>query len=156
MYNVDILYSRNWRATTNQPISTAILRFMKTLQTCVRPIVSQFGTPTYQTAKGLNYIVTKYMPKQHMTRSVNDFIQITRSARKPTLLVSLDVSLFTNVPVNVSINIIWECVYGHEEIPKPIIPALNLKKLLLVCSTESTFESHDGTLFLQVDFVSKG
>ena len=65
-------------------------------------------------------------------------------------------SLFTNVQINETLDKILECVYGHVEIPKPIILAPILKKLLLLCTTKSTFRNHDGALFLQVDGVSMG
>ena len=92
-----------------------------------------------------------------MIHSSYDFIKIARSVRKPTHTASLDVeSLFTNVPVNETIDIILECVYVHEEIPKPIVPAPILKKLLILCTTKFVFKSHDVTLFLQVDGVNMG
>ena len=72
-------------------------------------------------------------------------------------MASLDVeSLFTNVPVQETIEIITEYVYNHPDIEPPKITIENFKKLLLICTTECPFLTPDGKIFVQIDGISMG
>jgi hypothetical protein len=65
-------------------------------------------------------------------------------------MASLDVeSLFTNVPVEETISIILKYVYHNDDPEKfpPMIPEHYMKSLLLLCTTECPFYSHDGTIY---------
>ena len=86
----------------------------------------------------INSIITPYMPKKYMIESTFEFIQITKTIRKPKCFVSLDVeNLFTNVPVLQTIEIILENVYNNPAKPPPDIPKKILEELLLICSTRT-------------------
>lgn len=123
----------------------------------LRPIISQIGTVVYETAKKLNSIIAKYMPKQHVIDSTYEFIEICKTIKNPKFFASLDVeSLFTNVPVSETIEIILNHVYENPNIPPPHIPKLIMKKLLNTCTTKSPFRNSDGALFVQTDGVSMG
>jgi hypothetical protein len=124
----------------------------------LRPIVSQVSTVTYDTAKWLNSIITPFMPKTHMVESTFEFIQIAKTIENPKLLASLDVeSLFTNVPVLETVNIILENVYNHPDLPPPRqISKVIMKKLLIICTTKTPFRSPDGQLYQQINGVSMG
>ena len=72
-------------------------------------------------------------------------------------LASLDVeSLFTNVPVHETIQIIIQNVYHHPEIPAPDIPPETLEALLELCTTKTPFRNINGDLYLQCEGVSMG
>ena len=72
-------------------------------------------------------------------------------------MYSLDVeSLFTNVPVHRTIEIICEKVYNHATISPPPIPKHVLQKLLLTCTTEVPFRDIDGKMYVQIDGVTMG
>ena len=73
----------------------------------MRPIISQVGIVTYDIAKKFNKIINKYLPKQHMTETIFEFIEISKIIQSPKLLASLEVetNLFENVPVKETINI---------------------------------------------------
>ena len=72
-------------------------------------------------------------------------------------LFSLDVeSLFTNVPVDRTINIILEKVYNHPSIPPPAIPKNIMRELLITCTTEVPFRNINGDMYVQCDGVSMG
>ena len=72
-------------------------------------------------------------------------------------MASLDVeSLYTNVPVLETIDIILNKVYQNENLPPPEIPRSCLKSLLSICTTESPFKHIDGTLYTQVDGLAMG
>ena len=58
-----------------------------------------------------------------MLTSTNDFLDIIQSKQNYGQLVSLDVeSLFTNVPIDETINIIIEKCYFNNENKSPDIP----------------------------------
>lgn len=123
----------------------------------LRPIISQIGTPVYEVAKTINNLIVQYMPKEYVIDSTYEFIEICKSIRKPKHFASLDVeSLFTNVPVAETIQIILENVYNHRSKQPPDIPRLILEELLLICTTQCPFRDHKGTLFVQQDGVSMG
>ena len=123
----------------------------------LRPIISQIGTPTYEIAKLLNNILTKYMPAKYSIKSTSEFIDIAKNVNKRGLLASLDVeSLFTNVPVITTIDIILDNAYNNAEIAPPPIPKDLLKELLTVCTTETPFKHPNGNIYKQVEGVSMG
>ena len=123
----------------------------------VRPIISQVTTPTYHLAKQLNQIITPYLPSKYMLKSSDEFIDILQTTRPEGLIASLDVeSLFTNVPVEHTIDIICNNVYANNSIPPPNIPRPILEKLLRACTCEAPFKTPDGRLYLQTDGVAMG
>ena len=63
-------------------------------------------------------MITTYLPSKYIIKSTDDFLQIVRTIQPTGTLTSLDVeSLFTNVPVRDTINIIANNVYHHPGIP---------------------------------------
>ena len=87
------------------------------------PIISQVTTPTYHLAKQLNKIITPYLPAEYMLKSTDEFIDILQTTKPDGLIASLDVeSLFTNVPVERTIDIICKNVYENETVLPLNIP----------------------------------
>ena len=71
-------------------------------------------------------------------------------------LLSLDVeSLFTNVPITTTIDIIIKRLYNHPALPPPTIPQPTMKTLLEICTTETPF-TYNGTTYLQKNGVAMG
>ena len=123
----------------------------------LRPIISQVPTPTYSLAKSLNKIITPYIPSQYTIKSTNDFIDILHSTKCSGIMASLDVeSLFTNVPIDDTIDIIIETVYKHPTILPPKMPQSILKDLLLLCTKEAPFVAPDGAMYRQIEGVAMG
>ena len=123
----------------------------------LRPIISQVLTPTYEVAKKLDKLVKPYMPANYNIKSRDDFLNILHSTKARGELLSLDVeSLFTNVPVVDTIEIIVKNVYGHPSIPPPLFPREILRNLLLLCTTKVPFRHINGKQYLQKDGVSMG
>lgn len=123
-----------------------------------RPIISMTGTVTHELSQYLNSIICPYIDGSHVLRSSEEFlIDVGELRMKPgERLVSLDVeSLFTNVPVRETVDIIIERLYNHQTLPPPPLPPDTLKELLLICTTETPFE-FDGQAYLQCDGVSMG
>ena len=92
-----------------------------------------------------------------MLKSSTEFVEILTCSAHSGDLFSLDVeSLFTNVPVHRTINIILDKVYNHSTIKLPNIPRQILKDLLIICTTEAPFRDPSGNIYIQIDGVSMG
>ena len=125
----------------------------------LRPIISQIPTATYQIAKTINKILTPYIPGKYSINSATDFLEIlkTSSPEEGSMIASLDVeSLFTNVPVDRTINLMMDRVYRDESTPDLDIPESDLRRLLQICTKKSPFTCPRGHLYQQVDGVAMG
>ena len=123
----------------------------------LRPIISQIGTPMYEVAKSLNEILKVYLPTGNMITSTNEFLSIVQTIKQPGLLTSLDVeSLFTNVPVQTTIEIIIQHAYHDPSSSPPLISEGIMRQLLLVCTTEAPFRHINGDIYRQTDGLSMG
>ena len=97
-------------------------------------------------AKWLNNLLTPYIQNEHCISSSSEFIDILRTKSSSGIISSIDVeSLFTNVPVDATIDIILNNVYNSTMKPLKIKPHL-LKQLLQICTKEATFYTPDGKM----------
>ena len=125
----------------------------------LRPIISQIPTATYETAKTLNKILTPYIPGKYSIASATDFLEILKTSppEEGSMIASLDVeSLFTNVPVDRTINLMMDRIYRNEGTPDLDIPETDLRRLLQVCTKKSPFTCPRGHLYQQIDGVAMG
>ena len=123
----------------------------------LRPIISQIPTPAYEVAKQINTLIAPYIPTTYSLKSSDEFLEILRVKEREGILASLDASsLFTNVPVDATIDIILQYVYHHSAIPAPRLPCGILKGLLEICTKDTPFRSPEGKLFRQIDGVAMG
>ena len=123
----------------------------------LRPIISQVPTPTYQLAKSLNSIISPYIPNRYSINSTNQFIDLLHSHNGEGIMASLDVeSLFTNVPISDTINIISDYMYRNPDKHPPQIPETILRSMLELCTSKSPFLSPSGQYYQQVDGVAMG
>ena len=77
-----------------------------------------------------------------MIGSTFEFIQISEPINKPKLLASLDAeNLFTNIPVQKTIEIILDKVNNHPRMQPPNIPKEILEKLLRICISKTPFRT---------------
>ena len=126
-------------------------------QNPLRPIISQVTTSTYNLAKTLNKILSPYIPSKYILKSTNDLIDILQTSPCEGIIASLDVeSLFTNVPIDPTIEIILELAYNHPNLPPPQIPKNLLQQFLSLCTKELPFRAPDGKLYKQVEGVAMG
>ncbi|XP_050704115.1 uncharacterized protein LOC126989586 [Eriocheir sinensis] len=123
----------------------------------LRPIISQIPTPTYNLAKQLCTLLTPYVLSTHNLQASSDFLDILKTSNTRGRVASLDVeSLFTNVPVDRTINYIIERVY-HDNSNTPIdIPEAVLRDLLECCTKEAPFTCPRGYKYCQIDGVAMG
>lgn len=123
----------------------------------IRPIISQIPTPSYRLAKRLNQLISPYIPMTYAIKSTEEFVDILNANTPRGVMASLDVeSLFTNVPVQRTIEIILDYVYGHSTLPPLRVPRNILREMLKACTTEAPFRSPEGKMYLQQDGVAMG
>ena len=125
-----------------------------------RPIIDTTNTPHYGVGKFLTRLLS---PLTQNIYSIKDsFEAVDRIRPMPTELFdegyryfSFDVtSLFTNVPLNKTINIILHRIY-KENLVKTNMRKSTLKKLIKDSCTKTDF-SFDGKTYKQIDGVSMG
>ena len=123
-----------------------------------RPIVSMIGSPEYQVAKFLDSIIKPYIPDTYMINSSKELIgKLQQFKFSPEQkLVSYDVSsLFTNVPLQETIDIIIEKIYSNQQkIDPPPIKKEHFKELMTF-ATQGLF-LHKNKLYQQIDGVAMG
>lgn len=123
----------------------------------IRPIISNINTASYNLAKYLAKLLSPLSTSEHTVKSTNEFITHIKQQYIPrnSKLISFDVtSLFTNVPLDFTIDIILKRIYTNKEI-KTNIPKQQMKELLILC-TENVHFSYNNEIFIQTDGVAMG
>ena len=103
-----------------------------------RPIVSN-STATYQLAKHLSKVLSPLRESEHNIKSTKDFIRQTKKEHTPAgyEMVSFAVkSLFTDVPLDQTIDIILRRIYDHKDLETPITKS-EMKEMLTLCTKMS-------------------
>ena len=112
----------------------------------------------YQLTKTIEQLISPYLPSKYNRKSTHGLIQVLHTIKPNNgILALLDVeNLFTNVPVNETIDIIINNIYNNPSLPPLKINSNILRKLLLTCTTEVPFYDHLGNIYVQTDGVSMG
>ena len=121
----------------------------------LRPIVSNIGTATYELAKNLAKLLSPLSHSEYTIKSTKNFIENIKNRKIPRNyeMISFDVkSLFTNVPLEKTIQIILKRVFVDKEI-ETSLTRRELKELLHLCTKEVHF-SFNGSIYLQKDGVA--
>ena len=85
----------------------------------LRPIVSNIGTATYHLAKHLSKVLSPSRNSEYTIKNTKDFLVQLKKEKIPKdhQMVSFDVkSLFTNVPLEKTIDIILRRIYRDKEV----------------------------------------
>ena len=123
----------------------------------LRPIVSNIGTATYELSKYLAQLLAPLGKSRYTVTSTEEFINRIKliKPRPNQQMISFDVvSLFTNVPLEKTIDIILRKVY-REKLIKTKIKREDLKNLLYLCTKEGHF-TFNGETYIQTDGVMMG
>ncbi|KAG0718572.1 hypothetical protein GWK47_052180 [Chionoecetes opilio] len=89
--------------------------------------------------------------------SASDFLEILRDAPPAPndIIASLDVeSLFTNAPVDKTIDFILDRIYRSEDTKPLDIPEIALKTMLHLCTKEAPFLCPSGLMYQQIDGIA--
>ena len=123
----------------------------------LRPIVSNIGTATHKTARYLCKLLTPLGKSKYTMENTKEFVEKIRTLKVPKgyVMVSFDVvSLFTNVPLDKTIDIILRKIYKEKKI-KTKIPKEDMRELLYLCTKGVPF-MFNGKMYTQVDGVMMG
>ena len=122
-----------------------------------RPIISNIGTATYKLSKHLAEILSPLGKSKYTINNTADFVSKLKADKAPQefQMLSLDVeSLFTNVPLEETIEIILNRIY-RDNLLNTKLTRDEMKKLLLLCTREVHF-SFNGELYKQTEGVAMG
>ena len=123
----------------------------------IRPVISSIGTATYRTSQYLAELLKPLTSSKYTVESTKDFIDKIKQKKidDEYSMVSFDVeSLFTNVPLTYTIDIILDQIYNQNKI-KTKLRKEELKTLLLLCTKGAHFTFED-QIYKQLDGVSMG
>ena len=123
----------------------------------LKPIISNIGTATYDLAKYLAQLLKPLSESRFTIKNSKTFTKMLKKMRIPPgyKMVSFDVvSLFTNVPLDETIDIIIKRIYDKKEINTDI-PKKEMRELLYLCTKNAHFTLNNKT-YLQVDGVAMG
>ena len=126
-------------------------------QLLLSPIIWNLSTATYQLARYLTKILSPLSPSQYAVESSNKFVNFIKQQVIPSSckLVSFNVkSLFTNVPLDRTIDIILKKIYDKHEITTNI-GRKEMKDLITHC-TKNTLFTFNNDIYQQRDGVAMG
>ena len=121
----------------------------------VRPIVSCINSFNYGLSGYLAKLLNPLIPKDHCADDTFSFLSdIKRIRNEDFYMVSYDVtSLFTNIPLNETINLATDLIFENN--PEIKISKNDLKELFRFATSESHF-LFDGNFYDQIDGVAMG
>ena len=103
------------------------------------PIVSSIGTFNYSLARFLCDLLSPLVPNNYSCKDTFSFVsQIKNANLSKKILISYDVtSLFTNIPLQETIDIVINLIFNHN--PNLNITRKELKKLFLFATSQTHF-----------------
>ena len=123
----------------------------------IRPIVSNIGTATYDLSNYLAKLLSPLSQSEYTIKNTKQFIEQIRMKQVPDdyKIVSFDVkSLFTNVPLEKTIEITLKRIYERKEINTPLSKK-EMKQLLTLCTKYLHFID-DNKVYQQNDGITMG
>ena len=123
----------------------------------IRPIVPKINTATYQLAKHLSKVLSPLGESEHNIKSTKDFIRQIKKEPIPAgyEMVSFNLkSLFTNAPLDRTIDIILKRIYDPKELETKITRC-EMKEMLTRC-TKNVHFTYNKKIFVQTDGVALG
>ena len=120
-----------------------------------RPILSAINTPSYKIAKFLVPLLSELTTNKYVAKDSFDFAKNVREQNPELFMASFDInSLFTNVPLDETINICVKKLFGRKNKFKGYSKE-DFKKLLCFAVKDSFF-LFNGSYYEQVDGVAMG
>ena len=124
----------------------------------LHPVISNIGTTTYQTAKYLAKLLSPLDASEYTISNTKAFVKQIRKIKvsQGYKMVSFDVALlFTNIPMNKTIEIILGRVYEKNDLTTTTISKREMKELLYICTKNFHF-SFSNEIYMQNDGVTIG
>ena len=113
--------------------------------TPLRPVVSMVGTPEYKLAKYLDDLIKPHISYTYLLKSTDDFVERLKQfpCNNSNHIVSFDVvSLFTNVPLSETIELIINRLYADDN-PYAIPFDKDVFRKLMFMATKGSFMYKD-------------
>ena len=107
----------------------------------LRPIVSNIGTATYETAKYLASLLAPLSKSEFTISNTKEFVEHIKKQKVPDgyKMVSFDVAvMFTNVSLEETIEIILKRIHVNKETTTDI-PKQKMNELLILCTKNVHF-----------------
>ena len=123
----------------------------------LRPVISMLNTAEYNLGKWLDSYIKPNIPRKYSVASTDEFLNgLNDAIYDPSdKMVSFDVtSLYTNIPLTETINLIVDRLYSEKSVSVPPFPKAVFKRLLEI-ATGGMFLYRD-KLYRQVDGVAMG
>ena len=123
----------------------------------MRPIISNINTASYQLQKYLAKLLSPLSMSEYTVKSTSDFITQIKGQNIPNSfkLIFFDVtSLFTNVPLDFTIDVILKQICDENEV-NTNIPKQQIRNLLLLF-TKNVHFSYNGDIYTQANGVAMG
>ena len=121
----------------------------------LRPIISNIGTVTYDLAKYLAQLLKALSESQYTIKNSKTFIKRLKKIAIPPeykIVLFYAVSLFTNVPLEETTDIIIKRIYDNKNINTDV-PKNELREILYLYTKNAHFTINNKT-YLQVDGVA--
>ena len=120
-----------------------------------RPILSAIGTSSCNLAKFFVPLLKQYTINEYTVKDSFSFCKEIVNQDPQLFMSSFDIqSLFTNIPLDKTINICVDMVYNKRKKVKDMLKG-HFKQLLTL-STKSSFFLFNGVYYKQVDGVAMG
>ena len=123
----------------------------------IRPIVSNISNTSYYLAKHSAKLLAPLNKSEYTVQNTKDFVNFIKPQEIPPnhQLILFDVvSLFTNVPIDTTIDITIGRIYEFKEIDTRITKN-QIRELILLC-TKNVHFTFNGETFTEVDGVAMG
>ena len=121
----------------------------------IRPIISNINTASYQLAEYLAKLLSPLSTSEYTVKSNSDFITHIKGQNIPNNFkpIPFDVtSLFTNVPLDFTVDVILKRIYNKNEV-NTNIPKQQMRDLLFL-RTKNMHFSYNGDIYTQADSVA--
>ena len=123
----------------------------------MRPTVFKINTATFNLAKYLSNLIAPLRESEYIIKSTRDLIGKVKAKEVPNVyqIVSFNVkSLFSNVPLGRTIDIVLRRVYDKHDLQTSIARS-EMKELLILCTKKFHF-TFDNVIKVQNDDVAMG
>ena len=122
----------------------------------LRPVLAAYNLLSYKIGKYLIPLIDHLAKNEHTVENSYQFFDCIKALDTPGYMVSFDVqSLFTNVPINETIDIILNNLFPSNNSKYANFDRINLKKLIELSATDPHFTFNE-KIYSQMDGVAMG
>lgn len=153
---IDADFKKTLRATGSRPGTMYGSPKVHKTGTPLRPVLSTIGTANYKLSKYLVQLLSPVVGNEYSIKDSFHFVtDISNTVNSNYIMASFDVvSLFANIPIEESINIILDLVFENSNLYEGY-DRKTFKKLLELCTRDNVF-LFNNQLYTQKDSAPMG